>query len=118
MILTVEELLEVLGPNLRDPDSIQSCLNYTVWKDTKIKEIKDGSTLTLLFGLRGEGTGGMPAKGGQNQPAVPQNQLLTHMTRYTVGLANSRRKNQKNRTGERERQWTLGRREGNGRHSR
>jgi hypothetical protein len=79
MILTVGELMETLGPNFRNPDSIQDC-SKVIHEDTKVREIKAGTSLTLFFGLRGGGGG------ASRQRGTKRNQRLRKMNFFRTCL--------------------------------
>ena len=76
---TVEELLEELGPQFRNPDRVKDAGDTEVPVTTRIKELKDGTTLTLFFIIRGGGMSGMPPKGGQQHSVAQRNEFLTNM---------------------------------------
>ncbi len=78
---TVEELLEELGPQFQKPLIVKDVGGTEVPGSTRIKELKNGDTLTLFLSLRGGGLGGMPPKGGKQQTTAQRNEFVANMGR-------------------------------------
>ena len=79
--MTVQQLLDGLGPQFESPEAIQDIGGSPVQGDSMVYEL-EGASLSLLFSLKVGGRDGMSAKKGRQQQGPPLNEFLGIMQRF------------------------------------